>query len=142
MVVGRSDDAAELGGAAAIVGLVLLLLVLLYKRRRDLFFFASAFFVLMVPYANIVYIGIWVADRYLYLTSGLLITAAVWGVTDLVRRKGDQSPFELDRTEFVKLEVSRGKGHRRITGLVLGAAAGAALGGLAGHASGERNSSF
>lgn len=76
---------AELLGAAAIVLALLLAMSQLYRRRRDLFFFAAAFLVLMVPYANIVYIGIWIADRYVYLTSGLVIAALVWGAADVVK---------------------------------------------------------
>lgn len=83
-------SAAELAGAGAITVAIVLSMVALYRRRRDVFFFALVFFVLMVPYANIVYIGIWVADRYVYLSSGMLITAVVWGAADLVRRKANQ----------------------------------------------------
>jgi hypothetical protein len=38
-------------------------------RRKDLAFFVLAFFAFMLPYANLEYIGIWVADRYAYLAS-------------------------------------------------------------------------
>ncbi len=48
----------------------------LFVRRKDLFFYYASFFVLMVPYANLEYIGIWVADRYLYFTSFCLLAIA------------------------------------------------------------------
>jgi len=43
--------------------------VWIFCRRKDLFFYYAAFFVLMVPYLNLIYIGIWVADRYIYFSS-------------------------------------------------------------------------
>jgi len=49
-------------GSAALLWLVL-------RRRRDLAFFVLAFFVFMLPYFNVEYIGIWAADRYAYLSS-------------------------------------------------------------------------
>jgi hypothetical protein len=39
------------------------------RYRKDLAFFVLAFFLFMLPYFNIEYIGIWVADRYAYLSS-------------------------------------------------------------------------
>src|SRR5260370_18564220 len=47
--------------------------VWLFRRRKDLFFYYSAFFVLMVPYLNLLYIGIWVAERYAYFSSFCLV---------------------------------------------------------------------
>ncbi len=35
----------------------------LFRWHKDVFFYYGAFFVLMVPYLNLVYIGIWVAER-------------------------------------------------------------------------------
>ncbi len=40
-----------------------------FIRRKDLFFYWLVFFLLMIPYMNIVYIGIWVANRYVYFSS-------------------------------------------------------------------------
>jgi len=57
------------GAVVTLLALGLGLLVLLL-RRKDLLFFALAFLVLMVPYLNIVYVGIWVANRYLYAAIG------------------------------------------------------------------------
>jgi len=39
------------------------------RYRKDLAFFVLAFFLFMLPYFNLEYIGIWVADRYAYLSS-------------------------------------------------------------------------
>jgi len=55
------------------------LLWLTTRRRRDLAFFVLAFLVLMAPYANLEYIGIWVADRYAYLSSACVLTLLVAG---------------------------------------------------------------
>lgn len=49
----------------------------LFCRRKDLFFYYAAFFVLMVPYLNLIYIGIWVADRYLYFSSFCVLALAI-----------------------------------------------------------------
>ena len=49
----------------------------LFRRRKDLFFFYSAFFVIMAPYINLIYVGIWWADRYLYFASFCLLAIAV-----------------------------------------------------------------
>ena len=34
-------------------------------------------FILMVPYLNLIYIGIWVADRYVYFSSFCVLAVAV-----------------------------------------------------------------
>lgn len=57
--------------SAVWLGLAGLTLYFLAKRR-DLAFYLLAFFVLMIPYMNIQYIGIWVANRYLYFSSFFL----------------------------------------------------------------------
>lgn len=53
------------------------------RYRKDLAFFVLAFFLFMLPYFNIEYIGIWVADRYAYLSSfcvvALLVALAIDG---------------------------------------------------------------
>jgi len=54
----------------------------LFRRQKDLFFYYAAFFVLMIPYLNLIFIGIWVADRYLYFSVvcvlAIAISAAEW----------------------------------------------------------------
>ena len=46
-------------------------------RHKDIFFYYAAFFVLMVPYLNLIYIGIWVADRYIYFSAFCVLAIAV-----------------------------------------------------------------
>lgn len=46
------------------------------RRRRDLAFYWLSFLAFLVPYLNIVYVGIWSADRYVYLSSFCLIAVA------------------------------------------------------------------
>ncbi len=50
------------------------LAVAAWLKRRDYAFYLLSFFVLMVPYMNIQYIGIWVASRYLYLAAFCVMT--------------------------------------------------------------------
>jgi hypothetical protein len=66
------------------IGMVLLVVVgslaslwLTLRRRRDLAFFVLSFFLFMLPYANVEYIGIWVADRYAYLSSLCVLVVLV-----------------------------------------------------------------
>jgi hypothetical protein len=49
----------------------------LFCRRKDWFFYYAVFFVLMIPYLNLIYIGIWVADRYVYFASFCVLAIAV-----------------------------------------------------------------
>ncbi len=49
----------------------------MFCRRKDLFFYYAAFFVLMIPYLNLIYIGIWVADRYIYFSAFCVLAVAV-----------------------------------------------------------------
>ncbi len=51
--------------------------VWLFRRRKDLCFYYAAFFVLMITYLNLVFIGIWVAERYLYFSVFCLLAIAV-----------------------------------------------------------------
>lgn len=51
--------------------------VWLFCRRKDLFFYYATFFALMIPYLNLIYIGIWVADRYIYFSSFCVLAIAV-----------------------------------------------------------------
>jgi hypothetical protein len=57
---------------ASIIAMVLGTVAVLWatlRYRKDLAFFVLAFFLFMLPYFNVEYIGIWVADRYAYLSS-------------------------------------------------------------------------
>jgi hypothetical protein len=49
----------------------------LFYRRKDMFFYYAAFFVLMIPYINLAYVGIWVADRYVYFSAFCVLAIAV-----------------------------------------------------------------
>jgi hypothetical protein len=44
-------------------------LVVVLRYRKDLAFYVLGFFIFMLPYCNVEYIGLWVADRYAYLSS-------------------------------------------------------------------------
>lgn len=49
----------------------------LWVRRKDLAFYYFSFFMLMISYLNLKYIGIWMASRYLYLSSFCVLAIAV-----------------------------------------------------------------
>ncbi len=68
----------EIAGSLLIAAAMFMLMLRLYKTRKDLFFAAAAFFVLMIPYMNIEYIGIWIANRYAYFSSACLVCILVW----------------------------------------------------------------
>lgn len=63
--------------ATAVVATTLALFVLAFRYRKDLLFFVVAFFLWLLPYANVEYIGIWVADRYAYLASACVVALLV-----------------------------------------------------------------
>jgi len=73
---------ASLATVAAIIGVGLWL----FRRRKDMFFYYGAFFVLMVPYLNLLYIGIWVAERYLYFSVFCLLALALSLVIPALRQ--------------------------------------------------------
>jgi hypothetical protein len=60
---------SEVASIIAVVLGSLAVLAATLRYRKDLAFFVIAFFLFMLPYFNIEYIGIWVADRYAYLSS-------------------------------------------------------------------------
>lgn len=57
-------------------------------RRRDLLFYLAALVLLMLPYLNLVYIGIVVANRYIYLASAMALALAATVANDLVQGRG------------------------------------------------------
>lgn len=62
--------------------------VWLFCRHKDLFFYYAAFFVIMVPYLNLVIPGILVAERYLYFSAFCLLALALSvGVAGLRRQE-------------------------------------------------------
>jgi hypothetical protein len=64
-------------GALTVVALLTACGVWLFRKRKDLFFYYITFFILMVPYLNLTYIGIWVADRYIYFAALFPLMIAV-----------------------------------------------------------------
>jgi hypothetical protein len=58
----------------------------LFRRHKDLFFYYAAFFVIMMPYLNLVMPGILVAERYLYFSSFCLLALALSAAIALLRR--------------------------------------------------------
>jgi len=57
----------------------------LFCRRKDLFFYFAAFFVIMVPYLNLIYSGIILAERYLYFSAFCLLALAASAVIPILR---------------------------------------------------------
>jgi hypothetical protein len=66
----------QIAASLATVAALAVLGFWLFRRRKDLFFYYAAFFVLMVPYLNLLFVGIWVADRYLYFSAFCLLALA------------------------------------------------------------------
>jgi tetratricopeptide (TPR) repeat protein len=64
-----------IGGGISLVTILIFIHLLL--KRKDLSFYWIAFFLLMIPYLNIMYIGIWAANRYIYFSCFFLIALAV-----------------------------------------------------------------
>jgi hypothetical protein len=60
--------------------------VWLFCRRKDIFFYYAAFFVIMVPYLNLVYTGILIAERYLYFSVFCLLALATSMAAAVLRR--------------------------------------------------------
>jgi hypothetical protein len=58
----------------------------MFCRHKDLFFYYAAFFVLMVPYLNLVIPGLIVAERYLYFSAFCLLALAVSLLMSILRR--------------------------------------------------------
>lgn len=74
-------QAIHVVAAVAIWLSLMALSVTFLVKRRDLAFYLLTFFVLMAPYMNIHYIGIWVATRYLYFAAFCLVALlATWTV--------------------------------------------------------------
>jgi hypothetical protein len=73
--------------SGAVILLVAASAVLLLARRRDLAFYWLSFLVLMVPFLNLTFIGIWVANRYLYFPSFCLLAGLAAVALDGVRRR-------------------------------------------------------
>jgi hypothetical protein len=59
----------------------------LFLRRKDLFFYYAAFFVIMVPYLNLVFSGIFVAERYVYFSAFCLLALATSAIIAIFRNQ-------------------------------------------------------
>jgi len=59
----------------------------LLLKRKDLFCYISIIAILMIPYLNIIYFGIWVANRYIYFASLFLLTVIATIATGLMNSK-------------------------------------------------------
>jgi hypothetical protein len=60
----------------------------LFRRRTDLFFYYATFFILMVPYLNLTYIGFWVADRYVYFAALFPLILVIQLASEALQRPG------------------------------------------------------
>ena len=69
--------------AITIISGICLAIFLLFKRK-DLFCYFLIVAILMIPYLNIVYFGIWVANRYIYFASLFLLMAIATVAVELM----------------------------------------------------------
>jgi protein O-mannosyl-transferase len=60
--------------------------VRMFRQHKDLFFYYAAFFVIMVPYLNLVIPGILVAERYLYFSVFCLAALGLSAAAAMLRR--------------------------------------------------------
>ena len=51
--------------------------VWLFRKHKNVFFYCGVFSVLMIPYLNFVYAGIWLAERYLYFSAFCIMAVTV-----------------------------------------------------------------
>jgi hypothetical protein len=58
-----------------------------WRRRRDLFFYGAAFVFSLAPYAHVVSVVRWRADRYVYLASAFLFAIAATTAAELIRAR-------------------------------------------------------
>jgi len=59
--------------SAATICASLGLAIFMFIKRKDLLCYFLIFWVLMIPYLNLVYFGIWVANRYIYFSSFFML---------------------------------------------------------------------
>jgi protein O-mannosyl-transferase len=81
----------EIVASIVIAICVLALLMYLYKKRKDLFCYGLWFIALLLPYLNIVYIGYWQADRYIYFACFCPMAIVTIAATDWLSRKREGS---------------------------------------------------
>lgn len=63
-----------------------------WRNRRDVFFYLVVFLLLMVPYLNLTYIGIWVANRYVYLSALCLVMVVLLVMEEFVTQANLMGP--------------------------------------------------
>jgi len=68
------------------IALVVAAGVWLFRKHKDMFFYYSAFFALAIPYLNLQYIVIWVAERYLYFSAFCILALALSVAAAVLRR--------------------------------------------------------
>jgi hypothetical protein len=76
----------QIGISLASVALAGGLGVWLFRNRKDIFFYYAAFFVIMVPYLNLIFSGIILAERYLYFSVFCLLALAMSVVIAILNR--------------------------------------------------------
>ncbi len=64
-------------------------------KRKDLAFYLLAFYACLLPYLNVIYVGIWRADRYVYLSSFCLLAIAVSLALQLYERRGRPGRYAI-----------------------------------------------
>ncbi|WP_207687868.1 hypothetical protein [Desulfonema limicola] len=68
-----------------------------FYKRKDLLFYILAFIILMIPYFNIIYIGIWAANRYIYFSSFCIIAVSA----DLIIAFASKHKEYLKKSVFI-----------------------------------------
>jgi hypothetical protein len=82
-----------LNGAFIVLSILLAILFVgatawAFFKRKDILFYIFAFFLLMFPYLNIVYTGIWNANRYVHFAAFCLLAVAACLIRTLTQRWG------------------------------------------------------
>jgi hypothetical protein len=67
----------QIAASLATIAAVIAVGIWLFCKRKDVFFYYGAFFALMIPYLNLQFIGIWVAERYLYFSVFCILALAL-----------------------------------------------------------------
>jgi hypothetical protein len=73
--------------SAATILVSLGLAVFMFLKRKDLLCYFLIFWVLMIPYLNLVYFGIWVANRYIYFSSFFILAMATTAFIPILESK-------------------------------------------------------
>jgi hypothetical protein len=105
---------ADLLVALGVVLSALALLAFTARRRKDLLFFVAACFFWLLPYFNVEYVGIWVADRYAYLASACVVAFVVKLGLDALKpgRRALASALAVAAIVWCVYGVTTGRGHQ------------------------------